>query len=115
MKRFRLALIATLLAVTGCTSDVANRYYAPVQYPPRPQAEVQILNSRPALPFVIIADFQARGESAEGMQAQAAAIGADAVIITPLGGASNRSDEWAGNDSMANTYSHLVGTAIKYQ
>jgi len=115
MKGFRLTLLASLLVMAGCASDVANRYYAPAQYPPKQQSEVQILNSRPARTFVVIADFQSRGESPEAMQAKAAAIGADAVIVTPLGGAYYRGDEWASGDSMANSYSHIVGTAIKYQ
>lgn len=115
MKWLSLALFASTIAMAGCASDVANRYYSVAQYPPKQQSEVQILNSRPARPFVIIADFQSRGESPEAMQAKAAAIGADAVIITPLGGTYYRGDEWAGDDSMSDTYSHLVGTAIKYQ
>ena len=111
----RLSLFVALLAMAGCASDIANRYYASTQYPPKQQSEVQILNGRPARPFVTIADFQSRGETPEDMQAKAAAIGADAVIITFLGGSYDRGDEWAGSDSMSNTYSHLVGTAIRYQ
>lgn len=115
MKTTSLALLAFVVALAGCASDVANRYYSAVQYPPKQQSEVQILNKRPARPFTVIADFQSRGEGPGAMQAKAAAVGADAVIITPLGGAYNRGDEWAGADSMSDTYSHLVGTAIKYQ
>jgi len=98
----------------GCASDVANRYYGTAHYPPKPQAEVAILQSKPSRPFTVIADFQSRGETPEDMRLKAAAIGADAVIVTLLGGQYARSDEWAGQDTMSNTYSRIIGTAIKY-
>ena len=113
--RIYLCSLVSLLLLAGCASDVANRYYSATKYPPKQQSEVQILHRKPEQPFIVIADFQSRGETPQAIQAKAAAIGADAVIITPLGGAYNPADEWAGSDSMSNTYSHLVGTAIKYQ
>ena len=44
----------------------------------------------------MIADFQSRGESPEAVRKKAADIGADAVIISILGGYYSRSEEWAG-------------------
>ena len=101
--------------VIGCASDVANRYYGAATYPEKLPSEVEILHARPARAFIVIADFQSRGESAEDLQEKAAKIGADAVIVTYLGGNYARSEQWAGKDSMADSYSHIVGTAIKYK
>lgn len=103
------------LVLTACASDVANRYYADARYSPKLVSEVAILRSRPGRDFTVIADFQSRGESAKDMQKKAAQIGADAVIITYLGGLYEKSEQWAGNDSMAGSYSHIVGTAIRYK
>lgn len=108
-----LLIVASLLA--GCATDVANRYYAAEKYPPKETKDVELLWQRPAREFVVIADFQSRGESSEAMRRRAAKIGADAVIVAILGGLYNTSEEWAGHDSQSNTYSRITGTAIKYK
>ncbi|MGB9153121.1 MAG: hypothetical protein WCD70_08555 [Alphaproteobacteria bacterium] len=110
-----LALVWICLLLVGCASDVANRYYGAATYPEKPQSEVEILRARPARDFIVIADFQSRGETPEDLQEKAAKIGADAVIVTLLGGQYDRGDQWAGQDSMSNSYSRIVGTAIKYK
>jgi hypothetical protein len=112
MKNISLFLVALLLC--SCAQDVANRYYSAQRYPERDPRSVELLFNAPSRPFTVIADLQSRGESPDGMRKRAAQIGADAVIVTPLGGLYNRADEWATADSMSNTYSHLVGSAIKY-
>ncbi len=112
--KLKIAFIFVALSVAGCASDVANRYYADVKYPARPYKEVEVFTNAPTRPFVVIADFQARGESSRDLQKQAAKIGADAIIITYLGGAYFSGDQWAGQDSQSHTYSHIVGTALKY-
>jgi hypothetical protein len=86
-----------------------------VKYPPRDPAEVELLWQRPTKDFVVIADFQSRGESPEAVRKKAAEIGADAVIISILGGYYSRSEEWAGTDRNATTYSRITGTAIRYK
>jgi hypothetical protein len=99
----------------GCATDVANRYYGTERFAPKPVSEVEILRSKPSRDFIVIADFQSRGETPEALQLKAAQIGADAVIVTILGGMYNRGDQWASDDTMANSYSRIVGTAIKYK
>jgi hypothetical protein len=106
-------LLSTLLA--GCATDVANRYYATEKYPPKKPKEVELLWKNPQRPYVVIADFQARGESPEGMRKWAAEIGADVVIVSTLGGYYDRNTVWAGQDKEANSYSRITGTAIRYQ
>jgi hypothetical protein len=106
-------LFAVLFA--GCATDVANRYYASEKYPQKDPKQVELLWKNPQRQYVVIADFQARGESPEGMRKWAAKIGADAVIVSILGGYYDRNTAWAGEDKQANTYSRITGTAIKYQ
>jgi hypothetical protein len=111
-----LALVfAGMLFFAGCATDVANRYYSDVHYPPRPVAEVELLTAAPSRVYIVLADFQARGETAQDMRRLAAKIGADAVIVTFLGGLYNSGDQWAGHDSQNQTYSRIVATAIKYK
>jgi hypothetical protein len=114
MKTGRLALLICLMMI-GCASDVANRYYGAATYPPKSQSEVEILSTSPSRPYVVIADFQSRGETPEDIQLKAAQIGADAVIVTLLGGKYDLGEQWASHDGMANTYSRIVGTAIRYK
>lgn len=109
----KLLAAVLVLSLTGCVTDVANRYYSDVQYPPKEVEQVEILKGRPSRPFTVIADLQSRGETPQGMRKRAAKIGADAVIITHLGGDVSVSSEWAGQNSL-NTYTRLIGTAIKY-
>lgn len=116
--RIPTATIAFAIATVflgGCVTDVANRYYADTKYPPRPVEQVELLTSRPSRPFVVIADFQSRGESPQSMRKRAAKIGADAIIVTNLGGYASLTSEWAGDDPYSNTYTRLIGTAIKYK
>ncbi len=110
----QIAIILLALVVGGCASDVANRYYSDVKYPARPYKEVEVFTNAPTRPYVVIADLQGRGESPRDLRKQAAKIGADAVIITYLGGAYNSSNQWAGQDSQSDTYTHIVGTALKF-
>jgi hypothetical protein len=99
----------------SCASDVANRYYGATIYPEKFPSQVQVLRSRPPGDFLVIADFQSRGETAEDLRLKAAKIGADAVIVSYLGGQYSLGEQWAGHDSMSNTYSRIVGTAIHYK
>ena len=102
------------LILTGCATDIANRYYASEKYPPKKPDQVELLWKNPQRQYVVIADFQARGESPEGMRKWAAKIGADAVIVSILGGYYDRRTTWAGDDKLLNSYSRITGTAIKY-
>lgn len=113
----RLIFCAPLLAVlvlSSCASDVANRYYSAQRYSPKPPAEVEVLWQAPTRRHTVIADFQSRGESPEDMRKKAAAIGADAVIISLLGGYYSAKEQWADEDRYSKSYSRIAGTAIKY-
>ena len=103
------------LGMAGCASDIANRYYADQRYSPRPVDEVEILFEAPSRSYEVIADFQSRGESPKQLRARAAEIGADAVIVTPLGGSRSTSDQWADIDTYSKTYTRIVGSAIRYK
>ena len=110
-----LSLLVLASLLVGCATDVANRYYATEKYPAKDQKEVDLLWRRPSREFTVIADFQSRGESPEAVRKKAAKIGADAVIISILGGLYDTKEEWAGEDSQSSTYSRITGTAIKYK
>lgn len=114
MKKLFYLFVITFLTYS-CAHDVANRYYGNKRYPPKNPMNVELLKAAPAREFDVIADFQSRGESPEDMRIKAARIGADAVIVTILGGYYSLSEQWAGADSQKNTYSRIVGTAIKYK
>jgi hypothetical protein len=105
---------AAILTVAGCTTDVANRYYTSKTYPPKQPSAVQVLSAKPSRPFEVIADFQSRGDTPESIRKKAAKIGADAVIVVPLGGIYDRSEQWAGHDSKEGSYTRIAGTAIVY-
>jgi hypothetical protein len=111
---FRFAALS-LLCLAGCATDVANRYYAPVKYAAKDPKEVAILRAAPNRPYEVIADFQSRGESPKSVAKKAAKIGADAVIIATLGGYYEIGTQWASQDNQANTYTRIVGTAIRYK
>lgn len=100
----------------GCTHDEAGRYYADKRYPRRPVKEVQVLHDAPGKPYEVIADYQAKGLGAtEGfVRKKAAEIGADAVIVSKLGGYRSRDEQWAGQDRHSNTYTRITATAIRY-
>jgi hypothetical protein len=101
------------LLLSGCVSDVANRYYGEITYPEKNVKEVELLQKKPDRSFTVIADFQSRGETRDTLRRKAAKIGADAIIVTMLGGYYDLSEQWAGQDKN-NTYSRIIGTAIKY-
>lgn len=114
MRHFTLfSLCLCLLA--SCVSDEANRYYSTEHYPARDPSTVEILKSRPPRPFTVIADFQGRGQTASGLQRRAAKIGADAVIVTFVGGWVSTQTKWADDDPYADTSSRSLGTAIRYK
>jgi len=119
-----ILILLALFLLSACTTDIANRYYANERYPPKAITEVELLTSEPTKPYIVIADFQMRGESAKGMCKRAAKIGADAIIVTVLGGFYSDSEEWAGkdqykakivNNKIVGKNTRIVGTAIKYK
>jgi hypothetical protein len=113
--KYSYILIIAVLLLGGCVRDEANRYYGSTHYSEKDVSQVALLKKRPDRPFVVIADFQSRGDTAEGLRKKAAKIGADAVIVTFLGGWYDLDDKWAGQDSKSTSYNRAVGTAIKYQ
>lgn len=104
-----------LCVICSCVTDVANRYYLDKQLLPNNPKNVEILYSKPKREFIVIADFQSRGETPEAIRKKAAKIGADAVIVSILGGLYYTGEEWAGNDRFSSTYTRITGTAIKYK
>jgi hypothetical protein len=116
MKILATALLLSISVVCiGCATDQAARYYASEKYSAVPAEQVQILREAPDREFEVIADFQARGASFESMRRKAAAVGADAVIIVPLGGYRSTTDEWADDKSHGSYYSRLTASAIRYR
>ncbi len=112
----RSSLVAgMIIALSACATDVANRYYASTTYPPKQPEQVEILRQSPSRPYEVIADFQSRGDSVKSVRNKAAKIGADAVIISTLGGYYELSEQWASSDAQSNTYSRICGTAIRYK
>jgi len=110
-----ISLLLFLIFMTACATDVANRYYGTVRYEPKNPEDVEILWEKPNKGFIVIADFQSRGESPNAIRKKAAKIGADAVIVSILGGFYSYGDEWASSDRHKGTYSRITGTAIKYK
>ena len=111
-------LFVALLASGACMGprDVANRYYATETFAPRPAEQVSILSKAPGRPYEVIAEFQSRNETPVSMQKRAAEIGADAVIITLVGGAKDLDEEWASSDRYKNkSYSRILGVALRYK
>ena len=107
-------LICAALILAACASDVANRYYSGTKFSPVPVSQVDLLWEKPSRPFEVIADFQSRGETPDDMRKKAAMIGADAVIVSILGGDYSLSEEWADKDRHSNSYTRITGTAIRY-
>jgi len=103
------------MLLTACAIDVANRYYGTERYKSKDPQEVELLWKKPNRDFIVIADFQSRGESPEAIRKKAAQIGADAVIVSILGGFYSYAEQWAGDDRYSDTYSRITGTAIKYK
>ena len=111
-----LAMLPLMLCLlSSCARDIANRYYGTTRYPPKSPEQVQLLKECPTRPYDVIADFQSRGETPEDMRQKAAQIGADAVIVSTLGGYRAIGEEWAGEDSYSNTYTRITATAIRYK
>jgi hypothetical protein len=115
LRRHATLAVLVVLALAACATDVANRYYGTVKYPPREPRDVEILWRAPTRDYVVIADFQSRGETPQAMREKAAKIGADAVIISVLGGYYSLSEEWAAADRYSESYSRITGTALKYR
>ncbi len=111
----RCCLLMMLLLSSGCVSDQAHRYYSDEWFPPKNPEDVDVLYDAPLKPYDVIADFQARGASEKYMRRKAAEIGADAVIVGTYGGLRAKSDEWASEDTHADTYSRITGTAIRFK
>lgn len=107
-----LALIVT--ATASCATDVANRYYADKRYPATTLESVEVLTAPPSRPYVVIADFQARNASVKSMRRQAAKIGADAIIVSGLGGYVSVHSEWADDRDYPRHAARVFATAIKY-
>ncbi len=111
----RLLLSCGAIFATSCASDVANRYYGSDKFPPKKIEDVQLLDRAPNRPYIVIADFQSRGESPENLREKAAAIGADGVIVTTLGGyADSQHNDWL-KANANNSYTRIVGTAIHFK
>ena len=115
----KIVVLFAALFTSGCAHDVANRVYTSKVYPERPVSSVAVLWERPKREFIVIADFQSRGETAEDMRSKAAKLGADAVLVAVIGGLYSRSEQWAGSDGMRGVTNsgsgHIVGTAIVYK
>ena len=66
MKSIHILLVACLILLCSCAgTDVANRYYLKETYPPKEAKDVEILTKKPDREFIVMADFQARGETAK--------------------------------------------------
>jgi hypothetical protein len=74
-----------------------------------------MLRGQPSQAYEVIADFQSVGESPEDIRDKAAEIGADAVIISRIGGIYHFDEEWADQDRYAGTGRRIVGTAIIFK
>lgn len=112
---FRICAVLLIVVGPGCVSDEANRYYSTERFPPKNEADVELLATAPDRPYEVIADFQARGASPSYMRRQAAKIGADAIIVGMFGGLRAKSDKWAGQDSQNESYTRISGSAIRYK
>ena len=107
------ALIILACLLSACAQDVASRYYASENFPPKQASQVEILWKSPQKKYIVIADFQSRGESPDDMRAKAAKVGADAVIVQLLGGFATF-DEFPSLEKQHSSYSRITGTAIRY-
>lgn len=115
MKKFIASMLLICLFMAGCVSGAAHRYYLQEKLPPKNIEDVEVLREKPLRPHIVIADFQFSMARIRHVQKKAAEIGADAVIVTPTGGWYSHSETWAGEDRYLDTYSGLIGTAIKYE
>lgn len=115
MKQFIVFILFICLFLTGCVIGEANRRYLKEKLPAKNINEVEVLWESPTRPYTVIADFQASQATVKHMRKRAAEVGADAVIVTLTGGWYSRSEVWAENDRYSNSYTGLIGTAIKYK
>jgi len=116
MKWLKLCFVTTVLLIglAGCVTDKAYRIYVPAgTYPAKALDEVLILSTKPDRDYVVLADLQARGGADKKFRKIAAQLGADAVIVSRLGGFAN-GVTWAG-DTGGGSYSRMVGIVIKYK
>ncbi len=111
----KVMILGLLLCEIGCVSNEAGRYYLKERLPTKKTREVEVLREAPEKPYTVIADFQARDATVAHMRKRAAEIGADAVIVVPVGGWYSEDEVWAENDRYSNTYTRLIATAIKYE
>ncbi len=109
-----LVVIFSVLPLIGCVSDEANRCYLKHRLAPRNVKEVQVLSEAPQKEYTVIADLQAKNASVRYLRERAAQIGADAVIVVPVGGNYSKDEVWAGKDRESKSYDRLLGTAIIY-
>jgi hypothetical protein len=115
VKRFQSLMLCCFFLLAGCTTDEANRYYLAEKLPEKKTSEVEVLREAPAQPHEVIGEFQANNASANFMRKRAAKIGADAVIVIPAGGWYSQGETWAGSDKYSNSYTRLIGIAIRYK
>lgn len=108
------SLLLVGATITGCASDQAHRYYLDHKLAPKSVDQVEILWAPPTRPYILVADYQARGESAFDMRERAASHGADAVIVTQIGGDVFRSKEYPDPDR-SQRFSRITGSAIVYK
>ncbi len=109
-----LCMLAVATVSPSCISDEAHRYYLNETLPAKDPSQVEIHFGKPIRSFTVIADLQARRATPEYMRQEAAKIGADAVIVSLLGGERAQSDKWA-SENTRHTYSRITGTAIIYR
>lgn len=109
-----LGVCGCVVTCMGCAYDVANRYYLSEKLSPKPPELVTVLKEAPDRPYEVIADFQARRESVDGMRERAAEVGADAVLVTQFGGWYTSREEWAGEDRYLDSGSRITATAIRF-
>lgn len=116
-----ISSITIAFLIAGCASDQAHRYYLDQKLTPKAPDQVEILWTPPVRPYTLIADFQSRGESAVDMQKRAAELGADAVIVTPLGGLVLKDQQYANSSALYNQpsqtqlFQRITASAIIYQ
>lgn len=115
MKQFIVFILFISFFLTGCVAGEANRYYLKEKLPVKNIKEVEVLWESPKRPYIVIADLQASQATVKYMQKRAAEIGADAVIVTITGGWYSRDEVWAGEDRYSDSYTGIIGTAIKYK
>jgi hypothetical protein len=75
-----LCVVLAVSFLCGCVAPSYSRVYE--TYPPTSPSAIEILRSKPAHDFVLIADTQMHGPSENQVRKWAAGVGADAVIIT---------------------------------